>query len=91
MIASKLIGEVETIPVPHFCLFCRYVNFMFAVHYRGQFIEYDFGNIRLPRVYDRVWKNMDFNFDDVSQGMLSLFAVSTFEGWPGYASFNNSA
>jgi hypothetical protein len=57
---------------------------LFVTCSRGQYIEYDFGNIRLPRIHDRHWKNMDFNFDDVGEGMLSLFAVSTFEGWPGY-------
>jgi len=32
----------------------------------------------------REWKNSDFNFDDVAQGMLTLFTVATFEGWPGF-------
>jgi len=35
-----------------------------------------------PILYEREWKNNDLNFDDVSQGMLTLFTVATFEGWP---------
>jgi hypothetical protein len=31
---------------------------------------------------DREWQNSDFNFDNVLNGMLALFTVSTFEGWP---------
>lgn len=34
-------------------------------------------------VRDRVWKRNDFHFDNVMKGMLTLFTVSTFEGWPG--------
>uniref|UniRef100_A0A3P9QCV4 Voltage-dependent L-type calcium channel subunit alpha n=1 Tax=Poecilia reticulata TaxID=8081 RepID=A0A3P9QCV4_POERE len=30
----------------------------------------------------RQWINSDFNFDNVLNGMLALFTVSTFEGWP---------
>uniref|UniRef100_A0A3B1IXW2 Ion transport domain-containing protein n=1 Tax=Astyanax mexicanus TaxID=7994 RepID=A0A3B1IXW2_ASTMX len=31
---------------------------------------------------ERFWINSDFNFDNVLMGMLALFTVSTFEGWP---------
>uniref|UniRef100_A0A3P9IZY7 Ion transport domain-containing protein n=1 Tax=Oryzias latipes TaxID=8090 RepID=A0A3P9IZY7_ORYLA len=31
---------------------------------------------------ERIWENSDFNFDNVLMGMLALFTVSTFEGWP---------
>lgn len=34
-------------------------------------------------VRDREWKRNDFHFDNVMKGMLTLFTVSTFEGWPG--------
>lgn len=34
-------------------------------------------------VRDRIWKRNDFHFDNVMKGMLTLFTVSTFEGWPG--------
>lgn len=35
-------------------------------------------------VRDREWTRYDFHFDNVMKGMLTLFTVSTFEGWPGY-------
>ena len=31
----------------------------------------------------REWVRYDFHFDSVPKGMLTLFVVSTFEGWPG--------
>lgn len=39
-------------------------------------------DIDLPRMDERSWNLNEFNFNDVSQGMLTLFTVSTFEGWP---------
>jgi hypothetical protein len=53
-------------------------------YFRGVFIDYIRGDIRRPVVKPREWKNNDFNFDDVAKGMLSLFTVATFEGWPEY-------
>ncbi|XP_072945832.1 muscle calcium channel subunit alpha-1-like [Epargyreus clarus] len=34
----------------------------------------------------REWIENKFNFDNVAKGMLTLFTVSTFEGWPGLLS-----
>lgn len=39
-----------------------------------------------PERAQRIWENSEFNFDNVLQGMMALFAVSTFEGWPGSVS-----
>uniref|UniRef100_A0AAR2LK82 Voltage-dependent L-type calcium channel subunit alpha n=1 Tax=Pygocentrus nattereri TaxID=42514 RepID=A0AAR2LK82_PYGNA len=50
---------------------------------RGTYILYKDGNVGKPERAQRMWENSDFNFDDVLQGMMALFAVSTFEGWPG--------
>ena len=50
----------------------------------GEYIVYQRGDINSPIKMPREWKNNDFNFDDVSQGMLTLFTVATFEGWPGF-------
>ncbi|XP_036066050.1 voltage-dependent L-type calcium channel subunit alpha-1C isoform X12 [Oryzias melastigma] len=50
---------------------------------RGSYIMYKDGDVGKPERSPRVWENSDFNFDDVLQGMMALFAVSTFEGWPG--------
>lgn len=43
---------------------------------------YKDGDMNHPMVKERYWVNSDFNFDNVLMGMLTLFTVSTFEGWP---------
>ncbi|KAM3587562.1 uncharacterized protein V6R79_009032 [Siganus canaliculatus] len=50
---------------------------------RGSYIMYKDGDVAKPERALREWENSEFNFDDVLQGMMALFAVSTFEGWPG--------
>ncbi|KAF8571841.1 hypothetical protein P879_01070 [Paragonimus westermani] len=49
----------------------------------GQFITYEFNDVSRPSLYPRIWLNNPLNFDNVPNAMLTLFAVSTFEGWPG--------
>ncbi|KAI9556867.1 hypothetical protein GHT06_016659 [Daphnia sinensis] len=49
----------------------------------GTFIQYEDDDIERPVVTNRTWENNDFHFDDVGKAMLTLFTVSTFEGWPG--------
>lgn len=49
---------------------------------QGHFIVYKNGDINYPEIKTREWTNNNFNFDDVSMAMLTLFTVSTFEGWP---------
>nr|XP_032634771.1 voltage-dependent L-type calcium channel subunit alpha-1F-like [Chelonoidis abingdonii] len=49
---------------------------------RGTFIVYKDGDVGHPMVRERIWHNSDFNFDNVLSGMMALFTVSTFEGWP---------
>jgi len=49
---------------------------------RGFYFKHDNTDIEQPIAEAREWKNNKFNFDDVGKGMLTLFAVSTFEGWP---------
>lgn len=50
--------------------------------FRGTFVVYKDGDMNHPMVRERIWQNSDFNFDNVLMGMLALFTVSTFEGWP---------
>lgn len=45
---------------------------------------YENGDVTKPRLKEREWDVNDFNFDNVGRAMLTLFTVSTFEGWPGY-------
>uniref|UniRef100_A0A8C2L8T4 Voltage-dependent L-type calcium channel subunit alpha n=1 Tax=Cyprinus carpio TaxID=7962 RepID=A0A8C2L8T4_CYPCA len=48
----------------------------------GTFVVYKDGDVSHPMVRERIWINSDFNFDNVLMGMMALFTVSTFEGWP---------
>uniref|UniRef100_A0A3B4VBX4 Calcium channel, voltage-dependent, L type, alpha 1F subunit n=1 Tax=Seriola dumerili TaxID=41447 RepID=A0A3B4VBX4_SERDU len=48
----------------------------------GTFVVYKDGDVSHPMVRERLWHNSDFNFDNVLMGMMALFTVSTFEGWP---------
>uniref|UniRef100_A0A8C8SRK0 Voltage-dependent L-type calcium channel subunit alpha n=1 Tax=Pelusios castaneus TaxID=367368 RepID=A0A8C8SRK0_9SAUR len=49
---------------------------------KGTFIVYKDGDVGHPMVRERIWHNSNFNFDNVLSGMMALFTVSTFEGWP---------
>uniref|UniRef100_A0A8D3EAJ0 Voltage-dependent L-type calcium channel subunit alpha n=1 Tax=Scophthalmus maximus TaxID=52904 RepID=A0A8D3EAJ0_SCOMX len=49
---------------------------------KGTFVVYKDGDMNHPMVRERIWENSEFNFDNVLMGMLALFTVSTFEGWP---------
>ncbi|KAM3656130.1 LOW QUALITY PROTEIN: voltage-dependent L-type calcium channel subunit alpha-1F-like [Ammospiza maritima maritima] len=49
---------------------------------KGTFLVYKDGDVSHPSVRERLWLNSDFNFDNVLAGMMALFTVSTFEGWP---------
>ncbi|XP_078064004.1 voltage-dependent L-type calcium channel subunit alpha-1F, partial [Mustelus asterias] len=49
---------------------------------RGTFIVFKDGDVTQPMVRQRIWHNNDFTFDNVLAGMMALFTVSTFEGWP---------
>lgn len=49
---------------------------------RGTYLEFEDGNINRPTVKQRDWQQQRFHFDNVAKAMLTLFTVSTFEGWP---------
>ena len=44
-------------------------------------------------IFFRVWERNAFHYDNVAKAMLTLFVVSTFEGWPGilYVSIDSNA
>ncbi|XP_055922391.1 voltage-dependent calcium channel type D subunit alpha-1 isoform X4 [Eupeodes corollae] len=48
----------------------------------GTYLVYDDGDVQKPRLKEREWTPNKFHFDDVAKAMLTLFTVSTFEGWP---------
>ena len=35
-----------------------------------------------PVIVEREWERYPFHYDDVGSGVLTLFVVQTFEGWP---------
>ncbi|GLH14148.1 Voltage-dependent calcium channel type A subunit alpha-1 [Gryllus bimaculatus] len=50
---------------------------------QGTYLVFEEGDINQPSVKHREWTRNKFHFDDVAKAMLTLFTVSTFEGWPG--------
>ncbi|XP_043982846.1 dihydropyridine-sensitive L-type skeletal muscle calcium channel subunit alpha-1-like [Gambusia affinis] len=49
---------------------------------QGYYIKHMENSLQDTVLAKRQWINNDFNFDNVLNGMLALFTVSTFEGWP---------
>uniref|UniRef100_A0A8C7TN08 Voltage-dependent L-type calcium channel subunit alpha n=1 Tax=Oncorhynchus mykiss TaxID=8022 RepID=A0A8C7TN08_ONCMY len=49
---------------------------------KGNYIRYQEGAIHPMTIHKREWINAELNFDNILEGMLALFTVSTFEGWP---------
>ncbi|KAK9890112.1 hypothetical protein WA026_008922 [Henosepilachna vigintioctopunctata] len=48
----------------------------------GTYVVYLDGDINKPQLRERIWSTNRFHFDNVGKAMLTLFTVSTFEGWP---------
>ena len=63
---------------------CNDLSKMTEAECRGEFIKYEEGNPNKPMRTVRIWSRNDFHFDNVMDAMISLFVVSTFEGWPEY-------
>uniref|UniRef100_A0A914W0S6 Voltage-dependent L-type calcium channel subunit alpha n=1 Tax=Plectus sambesii TaxID=2011161 RepID=A0A914W0S6_9BILA len=61
---------------------CNDLSKMTEQECRGEFLAYEDGDPTKPQRMNRVWSKNDFNFDNVADAMVSLFVVSTFEGWP---------
>ncbi|XP_035871899.1 voltage-dependent L-type calcium channel subunit alpha-1S isoform X2 [Phyllostomus discolor] len=49
---------------------------------RGPYYVYKDGDPTQIELRPREWMHSDFHFDNVLSAMMSLFTVSTFEGWP---------
>ncbi|XP_038551327.1 dihydropyridine-sensitive L-type skeletal muscle calcium channel subunit alpha-1-like [Micropterus salmoides] len=49
---------------------------------KGWYIKYQEGALHEVEVQRREWTNSELNFDNILNGMLALFTISTFEGWP---------
>uniref|UniRef100_A0A674E1Z8 Voltage-dependent L-type calcium channel subunit alpha n=1 Tax=Salmo trutta TaxID=8032 RepID=A0A674E1Z8_SALTR len=61
---------------------CSDPSKMTEVTCRGMFLKHQENSLQEMVLASREWINSDFNFDNVLNGMLALFTVSTFEGWP---------
>ena len=53
-----------------------------AVFDRGWYVRYEEGALHEMEIRRRNWVNSELNFDNILNGMLTLFTISTFEGWP---------
>ncbi|KAJ8923541.1 hypothetical protein NQ315_010119 [Exocentrus adspersus] len=53
-----------------------------AAECNGTYLVYVDGDIEKPTMKGRSWEPNRFHFDNVAKAMLTLFTVSTFEGWP---------
>ncbi|XP_071818049.1 voltage-dependent L-type calcium channel subunit alpha-1D-like isoform X4 [Apostichopus japonicus] len=49
---------------------------------QGKYFVYKDGDLDDYSIRNRTWDRNEFHFDDVLSGMLALFTVATFEGWP---------
>ncbi|KAM3181558.1 hypothetical protein ACTXT7_014141 [Hymenolepis weldensis] len=62
--------------------YCNDESRFFKVECQGQFIRYESEDTDQPELVERRWLNYPLNFDNVPNGLLTLFVASTFEGWP---------
>uniref|UniRef100_A0A915CNI0 Voltage-dependent calcium channel alpha-1 subunit IQ domain-containing protein n=1 Tax=Ditylenchus dipsaci TaxID=166011 RepID=A0A915CNI0_9BILA len=62
--------------------YCTDKTKKFAHECHGQYFIYD-GQNEVPRVENREWRLRPFNYDNTLNAMLTLFIVTTSEGWPG--------
>ncbi|XP_018307177.1 ca[2+]-channel protein alpha[[1]] subunit D isoform X1 [Mycetomoellerius zeteki] len=62
--------------------YCTDASKMTEDECQGTYLEFENSNINRPIVKYREWQQHRFHFDNVAKAMLTLFTVSTFEGWP---------
>ena len=56
-------------------------NTSMKIFFRGQYFTYEDGP-DAPKVANREWLRQDFHYDNTMYAMLTLFTVTTGEGWP---------
>ncbi|XP_037352726.1 voltage-dependent L-type calcium channel subunit alpha-1S [Talpa occidentalis] len=61
---------------------CNDLSKMTEEECRGYYYVYKDGDPTQIELRRREWIHNDFHFDNVLSAMMSLFTVSTFEGWP---------
>ncbi|XP_026471734.1 muscle calcium channel subunit alpha-1 [Ctenocephalides felis] len=62
--------------------YCSDGSKMIESECQGTYVVFEDGDINKPEMRERIWIRNKFHFDDVAKAMLTLFTVSTFEGWP---------
>uniref|UniRef100_A0A803TT04 Voltage-dependent L-type calcium channel subunit alpha n=1 Tax=Anolis carolinensis TaxID=28377 RepID=A0A803TT04_ANOCA len=61
---------------------CTDITKITADECNGQYITYVDADPTQVVLEERIWFHNSFHFDNVFSAMMSLFTVSTFEGWP---------
>ncbi|XP_053562889.1 voltage-dependent L-type calcium channel subunit alpha-1S isoform X2 [Bombina bombina] len=61
---------------------CSDITKMTSEECNGYYIDAKDGNPNQLQLKERIWSHSNFHFDNVLSGMMSLFTISTFEGWP---------
>ncbi|KAF5405898.1 Voltage-dependent calcium channel type A subunit alpha-1 [Paragonimus heterotremus] len=61
--------------------YCNDLSKLTKEECQGYYFSYENGPV--PIVKARVWNSRDFNYDNVISAMLTLYTVTTGEGWPG--------
>ncbi|KAM4699185.1 voltage-dependent L-type calcium channel subunit alpha-1S [Discoglossus pictus] len=61
---------------------CTDISKMTSDECQGYYIDAKDGNPSQLQLKERIWTNNNFHFDNVLSGMMSLFTIATFEGWP---------
>lgn len=54
-------------------------DLLYVLVSRGQYLDYEKEEVEAQ---PRQWKKYDFHYDNVLWALLTLFTVSTGEGWP---------
>lgn len=58
------------------------IQLLFLLFDRGHYFKYEPGKPDHPLLGKREWLQQDFHYDNVLYAYLTLFTVSTGEGWP---------
>ncbi|XP_067324071.1 voltage-dependent L-type calcium channel subunit alpha-1S isoform X2 [Anolis sagrei] len=61
---------------------CTDITKLTASECNGHYITYVDADPTQVVLKERIWHHNEFHFDNVFSAMMSLFTVSTFEGWP---------
>lgn len=64
------------------------MHILLISHFRGEFLVYERDNE--VKAQKREWKLRDFHYDNVAWALLTLFTVSTGEGWPEWVQLENA-